>query len=159
MDALTASISETFRAAVPFSAHLGIRITQVLDQAEISAVAVAPDHAHAHNHVGGPHAGLLFTLGETASGAVIMAAFRDHPELLSLPTGCQIAFKKIAMGEPSATARLVGGRATVDRMLAEFAAGTRPECDVEVEVSARDGICTIMSIRWTIVPASRVARG
>jgi acyl-coenzyme A thioesterase PaaI-like protein len=155
MDALTTLISETFRAAVPFSAHLGIRITEVIDGDEIRATATAPDLDQQRNHVGGPHAGVLFTLGETASGGVIMAAFRDHPELLSLPVSSEIAFKRIARGEPHAVAHLVGGRATVERMLAEFAAVTRPECDVEVDVATDDGVCTSMRVRWTVVPARR----
>lgn len=155
MDALTTMISETFRNAVPFSAHLGIRITEVIEGESISATATAPDPQIQHNHVGGPHAGVLFTLGETASGGVIMAAFRERPDLLALPVSCQIAFKRIARGEPSAVAHLVGGKASVERMLAQFAAGTRPECDVEVAVSTADGVCTTMTVRWTVVPAAK----
>lgn len=155
MDALTATISETFRASVPFSAHLGIRITEVVDGGAIRARAIAPDPENQRNHVGGPHAGVLFTLGETASGGVIMAAFRDHPELLALPVSCQISFLKIARGEPWAVAEVVGGRASIERMLTEFAAGTRPECDVEVEVATTDGICSRMQVRWTVVPANK----
>jgi acyl-coenzyme A thioesterase PaaI-like protein len=155
MDQLSAMISQTFAAGVPFSAHLGIKITEVIDGDEVSAKAIAPDLAEQRNHVGGPHAGVLFTLGETASGGVIMAAFREHPELLALPMTSQIAFKRIARGEPHAVAHLVGGRATVERMLAEYAAGTRPECDVAVEVSTAEGVCTELTVRWTLVPAKR----
>lgn len=155
MDALSTMISETFRAAVPFSAHLGVRITEVVDTDQITARAEVPDLPIQHNHVGGPHAGVLFTLGETASGGVIMAAFRERPDLLALPVSCQIAFKRIARGAPHAQARLVGGRAAVERMIDEFAQGTRPECDVDVEIATDDGVCTTMSVRWTVVPARK----
>ena len=38
-------------------------------------MAHLPDEADRHNHVGGPHAAMIFGLGETASGAVGLAAF------------------------------------------------------------------------------------
>lgn len=158
VDALTQQISTLFRTTVPFSAHLGVLITKVTMDEAITAEATMPDRPEQRNHVAGPHAGAMWTLGETASGAVIMAAFGDHLDrVVALPVTATIHFKKIARGEPSARAELVGGMATRDRMLSEFAAGTRPEGHVSVAIFADGGQTSEMVLTWTLVPASRTA--
>lgn len=123
---------------------------------EIVAQASMPDRPEQRNHVGGPHAGAMWTLGETASGGVIMAAFGEHlTRVLALPVTASIHFQKIARGEPTARAYLVGGAATKDRMLAQFDAGTRPEGEVAVEIFTGGERTSAMSLIWTLVPASR----
>ncbi len=63
--------------AVPFARTLGIEFVEVAPEAEggVRVTVRLPDSPATHNHVGGPHAGAMFTLGETASGAVVLAAF------------------------------------------------------------------------------------
>lgn len=156
VDPLTEQISNLFRATVPFSANLDVLITKVTLDGEISAEASMPDRPEQRNHVGGPHAGAMWTLGETASGGVVMAAFGDYLDrVVALPVTATIHFKKIARGEPTARAELVGGVATRDRMIAEFEAGTRPEGEVRVQISAGGGVTSEMVLVWTLVPASR----
>lgn len=156
VDPLTQQISDQFRNSVPFSAHLGVLITKVEMGAEITAEAAMPDRPEQQNHVGGPHAGAMWTLGETASGGVVMAAFAPYLDrVVALPVTASIHFKKIARGEPTAKAHLVGGAATRDRMLAEFDAGTRPEGEVLVEIITGGVVTSSMSLIWTLVPASR----
>ncbi len=66
-----------------------------------------PDQSEYRNHVGGPHAGAMFTLGESASGAIVLAAFGDQlSRAVPLPVNAEIAFKKIALGPVRATATL-----------------------------------------------------
>ncbi|MEU3452362.1 DUF4442 domain-containing protein [Micromonospora sp. NPDC006766] len=62
-------------AAVPFARTLDIEFVEVAPEAEggVRAVVRLPDNPEHRNHVGGPHAGAMFTLGETASGAVVLA--------------------------------------------------------------------------------------
>lgn len=156
MDQLTQAISDQFRTSVPFSAHLGVLITKVEMGDQIRAEAQMPDRREQQNHVGGPHAGAMWTLGETASGGVVMAAFSPYLDrTVALPVTASIHFKKIARGEPIARAELVGGAATRDRMMAEFDAGTRPEGEVRVEILTGGVVTSTMSLIWTLVPASR----
>ena len=112
-------------AAVPFARTIGIEIADVrVDGDDITATATLPDEERLHNHVAGPHAGAILTLAETASGAVVMAAFGEHLALgTPLAVRSDIAYRKLAVGPVQAVARL--GRPVRD-VLAEFAAGERP---------------------------------
>lgn len=139
-------------AAVPFARTVGIEIADVrVDGDDISATATLPDEERLHNHVAGPHAGAIFTLAETASGAVVMAAFGEHLALgTPLAVRAEIAYRKLAVGPVRAVARL--GRPVRD-VLAELAAGERPEFPVAIEVTRADGaVTTEMTVVWTIRP-------
>ncbi|GAA3235990.1 DUF4442 domain-containing protein [Dactylosporangium siamense] len=139
-------------AAVPFARTVGIEITDVrVDGDDISATATLPDEERLHNHVAGPHAGAIFTLAETASGAVVMAAFGEHLALgTPLAVRSEIAYRKLAVGPVQAVARL--GRPVRD-VIAELAAGERPEFPVAIEVTRADGaVTTEMTVVWTIRP-------
>lgn len=138
---------------VPFARTLGIAIESVtpLDGGLVQAVASLPDAESVHNHVGGPHAGAMFSLGETASGAVVMAAFGDHLDRgLPLAVRAEIAYRKLAMGTVRATARL---QRPIPDVLADLDAGQRPEFAVAIELATQDGTVTAeMTVVWTIRP-------
>ncbi|WP_326561283.1 DUF4442 domain-containing protein [Micromonospora sp. NBC_01796] len=137
--------------AVPFVRTLGFEFVEIApDGAEGVRVGVRlPDTPATHNHVGGPHAGALFTLGETASGAVVLAAFGAMLDrVVPLAVTANIAYRKLALGPVRATARL--GR-PVAEVTAEFDAGTRPEFPVLVEIGTEDGELTAeMTVVWTL---------
>ena len=63
-----------------------------------------------HNHLGGPHAAVLFGLGETAAFAVLLEVFGDLVEAGAVPLvkSSQIAYSAVATGPVVAAARLVG---------------------------------------------------
>jgi acyl-coenzyme A thioesterase PaaI-like protein len=149
----TAAIAEGMLNLVPFARTLGLSIVDVGvdDDGAVRAVAELPDAESIHNHVGGPHAGAMFSLGESASGAVVMAAFGDHMHRgVPLAVRADIAYRKVAMGLVRATARL---RRPVSEVLAELDAGTRPEFAVAIEITTPD--CTVtaeMTVVWTIRP-------
>ncbi|GAA2592226.1 DUF4442 domain-containing protein [Dactylosporangium fulvum] len=139
-------------SAVPFARTVGIEIVDVTVGGDgIRAVATLPDEERLHNHVAGPHAGALFALGETASGAVVMAAFGPHLALgTPLAVRADIAYKKLAVGPVRATATLGRG---VDEVLAELSNGERPEFPVTIEITRADGaVTTEMTVVWTIRP-------
>jgi acyl-coenzyme A thioesterase PaaI-like protein len=140
-------------AAVPFARTLNLAVLEVGQAADGSfrAVAELPDAEAVHNHVGGPHAGAQFSLGETASGAIVMAAFGDQlHRAVPLTVRADIAYRKLAMGTVRATARLTRPAAEV---LAELDAGTRPEFAVHVEIATLDGTRTAeMTVVWTLRP-------
>ncbi|MEO3924002.1 DUF4442 domain-containing protein [Micromonosporaceae bacterium B7E4] len=139
--------------AVPFARTLGFDLVEVTPDGDggIRAVVRLPDSPPTHNHVGGPHAGALFTLGETASGAVVLAAFGQlFDRAVPLATQAEIRYRRLAMGPVRATARL--GR-PVAEVVAEFEAGTRPEFPVSVVVGTEDGVPTTeMTVHWTLKP-------
>jgi len=133
---------------VPFARTLGLEF----ESAEPGrAVVRLPDAEAVHNHVGGPHAGAMFALGETASGAVVLATFADSLDrALPLAVRAEIAYRKVAMGPVQAVARLDGDPAAV---VAELDAGGRPEFPVHVDIGTDDGVHTAeMTVTWTLRP-------
>ncbi|MER7443615.1 DUF4442 domain-containing protein [Micromonospora avicenniae] len=139
--------------AVPFARTLGFEFLEIAPEAEggVRAVLRLPDTSATHNHVGGPHAGAMFTLGETASGAVVLAAFGQLLDrAVPLAVRADIAYRKLALGPVRATARL--GRPPAE-VVAELDAGKRPEFPVQVEISTDDGTPTSeMTVIWTLRP-------
>jgi acyl-coenzyme A thioesterase PaaI-like protein len=141
-----ATLAAGMTQAVPLVRTLGIRFVEA-NGTEV--VATVDDREDLHNHVGGPHAGILFSLGETASGAVVLSAFADQlGDTVPLAVGARIAYRKLAMGPVRATARLTR---PVEEVVAELAAGTRPEFDVAVEIANIEGLVTAeMTVTWTL---------
>ncbi|MFI7590368.1 DUF4442 domain-containing protein [Micromonospora sp. NPDC049359] len=139
--------------SVPFARTLGIEFVEVAPEADggVRAVVRLPDTPATHNHVGGPHAGAMFTLGETASGAVVLAAFGQLLDrAVPLAVRAEIAYRKLALGSVLATARL--GR-PASEVVAELEVGQRPEFDIEVEIATEDGTPTsTMTVIWTLRP-------
>lgn len=133
---------------VPFARTLGIAFTSVTPT---SAVAVLADDSRLHNHVGGPHAGVLFSLAETASGAIVLEAFGSVVDrALPLAVRATISYQKLAMGTVTARARLAR---PADEVLAELDAGNRPEFDVVIGLENAEGIQTAeMTVTWTLRP-------
>lgn len=140
-------------AAVPFARTLGLEFVEVAADADgaVQAVVRLPDTTATHNHVGGPHAGAMFSLGETASGAVVVAAFAHVLDRATpLAVNADIAYRKLAMGSVRATARLARPVADV---VAELDAGQRPEFPVHVDIATEEGKPTgEMTILWTLRP-------
>ncbi|MBE1460946.1 uncharacterized protein (TIGR00369 family) [Nocardiopsis terrae] len=149
MDAETAEMVKSgFLASVPFARTLGVTFSD-LDHGR--AVMRLPDNADHHNHVGGPHAGAMFTLAESASGAIVVGTFSDQLErAVPLAVSAEIRYLKLAMGDVTAEATL--GR-TRDEVVAELDAGKRPEFPVDIELRTDDGTVTgRMTVLWTLRP-------
>jgi acyl-coenzyme A thioesterase PaaI-like protein len=137
-------------AAVPFARTIGMEFVAMADDGSSVTVRL-PDAPELHNHLGGPHAGAMFSLAETASGAVVTAVFADQfGRAAPLPTRAEIAYRKVARGPVEATARLARAR---DEILAELDAGTRPEFPVQVDITRADGaVVAEMQVIWTLRP-------
>ncbi|MEU8968249.1 DUF4442 domain-containing protein [Streptomyces monashensis] len=148
MSADQMSIGEMLAATVPMARTLNL---EFLETSRERAVVSLPDQDAYHNHVGGPHAGAMFTLGESASGAIVLAAFGDQlARAVPLAVRAEIAYKKLAMGAVTATATL--GRPAAE-VVAELDAGQRPEFPVTIEIRRADGAVTSeMSVVWTLRP-------
>ncbi|PNG91422.1 DUF4442 domain-containing protein [Streptomyces malaysiensis] len=144
------SVGEMLAATVPMVRTLNLEFRETSPE---RAVLSLPDQSDFHNHVGGPHAGAMFTLAESASGAVVLAAFGDQlGRAVPLAVRAEIGYKKLAKGPVTATATL--GRPAAD-VVAELDAGERPEFPVNVAITHEDGAVTgEMSIVWTLRPQS-----
>jgi hypothetical protein len=93
----------------------------------------------------------MFTLAESASGAVVLAAFGDQlGRAVPLAVRAEIAYSKLAKGPVTATAEL--GRPAAE-VVAELDKGERPEFPVEISLTRADGDETArMTVVWTLRP-------
>ncbi|MFC7216875.1 DUF4442 domain-containing protein [Streptomyces polyrhachis] len=144
------NIGELMAATVPMARTLNLSFDEVTPE---RAVVSLPDQGDFHNHVGGPHAGAIFTLAESASGAIVMAAFGDQlSRAVPLFVSAEVVYTKLAMGPVTATAQL--GR-PIAEVVAELDEGKRPEFPVDIDVTRADGAVTSrMSVVWTLRPSS-----
>lgn len=144
------SVGEMLAATVPMARTLRL---EFLETTAERAVVRLPDQPEYHNHVGGPHAGAMFTLAESASGAIVLAAFGDQlHRAVPLAVTARIDYRKLAMGTLTATAAL--GRPVAD-VVAELDGGARPEFPVTVALTREDGAVTgEMTVVWTLRPNS-----
>jgi acyl-coenzyme A thioesterase PaaI-like protein len=131
---------------VPWVRTVGVEFHEVTPGRAVLRLADDPE---LRNHVGGPHAAMIFGLAETASGAVTLAAFSSTMERATpLPVRSEIAYQRIARGP--LTAEAVLGRPAAD-VLAELDAGRRPEFAVDVTVTDGEGReTTRMTVIWTL---------
>ncbi|MFJ8855002.1 DUF4442 domain-containing protein [Streptomyces sp. NPDC102437] len=142
------TVGEMLVATVPMARTLNL---EFLETTAERAVVRLPDQADYHNHIGGPHAGAMFTLAESASGAIVIAAFGDQmSRAVPLAVKAEIGYKKLAKGVVTATATL--GRPVTD-VIAELDEGKRPEFPVAIEIRRADGAVTgEMTVVWTLRP-------
>lgn len=148
MTAEEMSIGEMLTATVPMARTLNL---EFLETSAERAVVRLPDQPDFHNHLGGPHAGAMFTLGESASGAIVLAAFGDQlSRAVPLAVSSEIAYRKLAKGPVTATATLAR---PIPDVVAELDAGERPEFPVAIAIQREDGAVTAeMTLVWTLRP-------
>src|SRR3954447_10819802 len=123
------AIAQGMTQAVPFVGHLGLEISSV---GEGEAVVRLPGGDELTNHVGSQHAGALFTVAETASGAAFVGAFAERlGEVTPLARNAEISYVKIAKGPIEASAKL--GVSAVDALATLDAEGKVVfPCEVEL---------------------------
>jgi len=145
------SIKTAMPAAVPLVRTMNI---EYLEVTESTAHLRLPDQDELHNHVGGLHAGAMFTLAESASGAVVLGAFSDLLDrAVPLAASAEITYKKLALGDIDAVANL---RADPAAVRAELEAGGLPQFDVGVELRDGNGVVTgEMTVRWALKPIKK----
>jgi len=128
------AIAKGLAMAVPFAAYLGLEITEV---SAGEATVVLPRKAEHNNHVGSQHAGALFTVAETASGAAFVGAFAVRMgDVVPLAKAAEINYEKVAHGAITATATLGMDAAAA---LATLDAEGKVEFPCEVELTDKDG--------------------
>jgi acyl-coenzyme A thioesterase PaaI-like protein len=144
------AIKQGLSQAVPLVRTLGL---EYLELSAERALLRLPDRADLHNHVGGPHAGVLFALGESATGAVVIGSFADLLDRFTpLAAGAQIRYRALAMGPVTAEATLA--RST-DEIRAELAEAGKVRFDVNVVIRDEAGTTTgEMTVSWALRPNS-----
>ena len=141
-------VKVNFPQAVPMAGTLNLSFGELNSE---TAVVSMPDQQSYHNHVGGPHAGAMFTLAESASGVLIFHNFGDILDKATpLAVTETIRYLKLAMGEVTATATM---GTPLEQILTELDEGKRPEFDINVSIATADGTETgQMAITWTLKP-------
>ena len=144
----TSWVGPAMHQSVPWVMTAGVEFGETTPQ---RVVAHLPEAAELHNHLAAPHAAMIFGLGETASGAVSLAAFGAAMERATpLVVRSEVRYLKLARGRLTAEAVLDRDPADV---LAELDAGERPEFTVEVTITDESGReTTRMTVVWTLRP-------
>ena len=140
------TVRQQLEAAVPFASHVGITIT---DLAKGEAVAELDEASHTLNHLGTQHAGALFTLGETASGAAMIGAFLER--LASIrPVAVNSSMEYIAPGRGMITAEATGDDEP-DLLIASLDQEGKVRFDVNVYLrnDAGDDVAK-MTVTWQV---------
>jgi uncharacterized protein (TIGR00369 family) len=139
-------IAKSMPTAVPYIGHMGIEVTAMEEGA---ATAVLPDRLELKNHVGSQHAGALFGVAETASGAAFVGAFAARMgDVTPLARSAQISYLKVARGRVEAKAKL--GMAAADA-LATLDADGRVDFSVEVEMTDPEGnTVATATVDWNV---------
>ena len=139
-------IAKSMGTAVPYIGHMGIEVTAMEEGA---ATALLPDRPELHNHVGSQHAGALFGVAETASGAAFVGAFALRMgDVTPLARSAEIAYLKVARGPIEAKATIA--MATADALAALDADG-RVDFSVEVEMTDADGTTVATAtVDWNV---------
>lgn len=140
------AIAKGMALAVPYIGHMGIEVTEI---SEGAATALLPDRPELHNHVGSQHAGALFGVAETASGAAFVGGFAARmADLTPLARSAEIAYLKVARGPIEARAKL--GTPTADALAALDADG-RVDFSVGVEMTDAEGVVVATAnVDWNV---------
>lgn len=141
-------VKQNFPQIVPMASTLNLEFGELNST---TAIATMPDQKPFHNHVGGPHAGAMFTLAESATGVLIFHNFGDvFDKATPLAVESTIKYLKLAMGPVTATATM---GTPVEQVLQELEDGKRPEFDINVSIADEQGVETgQMVILWTLKP-------
>ncbi len=116
---------------VPFARSCGVEVTQL---AESGAAAALPEAATLLNHVGTQHAGALFTLAESASGACMLGLVGERfSSITPLVRSSTITYRRPAKGPITASAQSDLQRASLYQQLLE-----NGRCDFSVHVDLHD---------------------
>lgn len=139
-------IAQGMTQAVPFAGHLGVEITEV---AAGEATVVLPERTELTNHVGSQHAGALFTVAETASGAAFVGAFAERMgDVTPLARAAEISYEKIAKGPIEARAKL---SVPAEEALATLDADGKAvfPCEIELTDSSGERVATA-TVQWHV---------
>lgn len=137
---------DALAATVPLVKTLG---TEKVEVTPDRAVLRLPDRADLHNHVGGPHAGAIFSLAESATGTLVIQSFADQLDrYVPLAAGATIRYRALATGDITAEATMSRTR---EDILTELEANGKVRFDVNALVRTSDGtLTTEVTVNWAL---------
>ncbi|MHA7819134.1 MAG: DUF4442 domain-containing protein [Erythrobacter sp.] len=140
------TLRQHLATAVPFANHVGIELLEVSDGFGSARLKQSPASI---NHVGSQHAGVLFTLGEAASGAAMAGAFASVIlGLRPLAGSASIDYRKVGKGTITATARTERSGADLQ---SELERARKVRFPVAVELTDDDGdLVAEMTVEWSV---------
>jgi len=139
-------IAQGMNEAVPFVKHLGL---EVLEISAGEATVRMPERTELTNHVGSQHAGALFTLAETASGAAFVGAFAERlGDVTPLARAAEISYERIARGAIDASAKL--GVPAAEALATLDAEGKVVfPCEIDLTDAAGERVATA-TVQWHV---------
>lgn len=130
---------------IPFIRTVGLKLDDV---GQGVAIATLPSRVQVQNHLGTAHAGAVYTLGESASGGVVLSLFAD------LLPGVFIALKSATVSHLMATPGDVKAHARLDgipRVVREsYEADGRVDFDVVVDMSVGEVATARVVYTWAV---------
>jgi uncharacterized protein (TIGR00369 family) len=137
-------IKQQMMSTLPFVGLLGIQIDEI--GAGTSRVSM-PQDPKLNNHLGSQHAGALFTLAETASGAAMAGGFADMiVNLRPVAKESRIQYLKVAKGATHATGRVPGDIMALKQVLHSEGKVAFP---VEVDIfDSENTLVTHVQVDW-----------
>jgi uncharacterized protein (TIGR00369 family) len=142
-------LTDALRSTAPFIRTLGLEVVALDDD---HALLRLPHAEAVLNHVGGPHAGAIFSLGESAAAALMVQRFGSWLDrTVPLAVSGQIRWLRLARSGVTAEARMLRPAAEV---LAELERGGHPEWDTRVVFRREDdgAECAEMTVVLTLRP-------
>ena len=142
-----AALTTAMRASAPMLDTLAIEVLESGDRVRLRM----PNEERIRNHVGGPHAGAIFTLGETTAATLMMVRLGHLLDrAVPLAVSGQIRWSKLARCAVIAEATMAVDPAELER---EFLSGGRPEWSTDIAfIREDDGApCAEMSVVLTLV--------
>ena len=139
-------LAQLLTSIVPFVKTVGVAVDDI---GRGTCTAHLPDRKEIQNHLGTLHAGAAYTLGETASGGVVLSLFADQVQkggFIALKSA-EVRHLKAAPGETRAQAQVVGdGKA----IRATFEDSGKVDFPVRVELYVGELLTTELVYTWAV---------
>lgn len=143
-------IKDHMTKSIPFAAETGAQVVEIRSDGASARLAKTDKVG---NHIGTIHAGAIFTLGETASGAAMSGLLADKIlELRPVAAEASIQYLKTAK-----TDLMAYGKASIpaEQALAAIEADGKVQFDVGVSIrDADDAQVATMSVAWHVKKVS-----
>jgi len=138
-------IPALLRQMVPFIETVGLTIDEV---GPGTATARLTSRREVHNHIGTVHAGALYTVGESATGAVVLGLFGDKlPGVFIALKGATVAHTKARPGDLTAHASVVGDPAAIRQ---GYEANGKADFDVAVSFQVDGTEVAKVTYTWAV---------